>query len=267
MKIFFMGSARSASIQAIDICLEFSTIEFCVGGGSGLSTLKAACDARGIRFYSNEEFYDALSSGLINLTSIDCGVSFLFPNIIRNILIDSGVRIVNFHPGILPEYRGCATSCFFLLNSESDEWGVSAHLVDSGLDSGPLIRVRKFNFDPMRVNGIRLNFLALSEMKMLLREILSDFPDSLACKYSQKSDCNYFYYSKKDLEAAKQIHPTDSPDLIKKKIRAFWFPPFHGVNIRLGEGKSEVDTYTIINEEVLEEIAFLYDFYFSHLEG
>jgi methionyl-tRNA formyltransferase len=49
-------------------------------------------------------------------------------------------RIVNMHLGLSPYYRGTATNFYPLLNGEPEYVGATIHLVDAGIDSGPILR-------------------------------------------------------------------------------------------------------------------------------
>ena len=51
--------------------------------------------------------------------------------------------IINFHPAILPEYKGTAGYNVAILEGRSD-WGVSAHYVDAEIDTGEIIDVSMF---------------------------------------------------------------------------------------------------------------------------
>ena len=48
--------------------------------------------------------------------------------------------VLNVHPGILPKYRGASCCEWAILND--DPIGVTAHFMDEGLDSGPIILAR-----------------------------------------------------------------------------------------------------------------------------
>ncbi len=48
-------------------------------------------------------------------------------------------RMVNMHLGLSPYYRGTATNFYPLLNEEPEYVGVTIHLIDPGIDSGPII--------------------------------------------------------------------------------------------------------------------------------
>lgn len=49
--------------------------------------------------------------------------------------------VLNVHPGILPKYRG-ASCCEWAIYND-DPVGVTAHFMDAGLDSGPIIFTRE----------------------------------------------------------------------------------------------------------------------------
>lgn len=50
------------------------------------------------------------------------------------------IGTLNAHPGILPEYRGVDCPAWALLRREFDKVGCSAHWVDAGVDTGPILR-------------------------------------------------------------------------------------------------------------------------------
>lgn len=49
-------------------------------------------------------------------------------------------RMVNMHLGLSPYYRGTATNFYPLLNEEPEYVGATIHLLDAGIDSGPILR-------------------------------------------------------------------------------------------------------------------------------
>jgi len=49
-------------------------------------------------------------------------------------------RMVNMHLGLSPYYRGTATNFYPLLNEEPQYVGATIHLLDEGIDSGPILR-------------------------------------------------------------------------------------------------------------------------------
>ena len=55
-------------------------------------------------------------------------------------------QIINIHPSLLPKYPGLNTHKKVLENKDK-EHGVTVHLVDEGLDSGPIIGYAKVKVD------------------------------------------------------------------------------------------------------------------------
>ena len=60
------------------------------------------------------------------------------PRIIKeNILAIPKRGLVNCHPGLLPEYKGCTVVEWAIYNN--DPLGATCHFMDKGIDSGPII--------------------------------------------------------------------------------------------------------------------------------
>jgi phosphoribosylglycinamide formyltransferase-1 len=56
-------------------------------------------------------------------------------------------RVVNVHPSLLPEFPG-AHAIDDALASGTETTGVTVHLVDEGLDSGPILRQEAVPVEP-----------------------------------------------------------------------------------------------------------------------
>lgn len=54
--------------------------------------------------------------------------------------------VINLHPSILPKYRGRAPINWAIINGDS-ETGITAHFVDEGVDTGPIISQVKININ------------------------------------------------------------------------------------------------------------------------
>ena len=57
--------------------------------------------------------------------------------ILKKDVLNSGPKFVHFHPGIVPFYRG--STCFYYAILNEDECGVTAYIMQEGLDTGPII--------------------------------------------------------------------------------------------------------------------------------
>ncbi len=87
---------------------------------------------------------DTLNSGdtlaFLELAEVDTVVVY-GTNLIKAPLIDRWKgRMINLHLGLSPYYRGTATNFYPLLNEEPEYVGATIHLLDSGIDSGAILR-------------------------------------------------------------------------------------------------------------------------------
>jgi methionyl-tRNA formyltransferase len=64
----------------------------------------------------------------------------------RGVLDIPRVGTLNVHPGILPDYRGIDCAKWAILNREFDKVGVSVHWVEQGVDTGPILLRRVYQF-------------------------------------------------------------------------------------------------------------------------
>jgi len=81
-----------------------------------------------------------------NLEECDVFFSLFYNRIIPSKLITPNKNFFNFHAGILPQYRGSGTINWAIINQEK-ETGISLHKMDSGIDTGDLIEIRKISID------------------------------------------------------------------------------------------------------------------------
>lgn len=90
------------------------------------------------KFESREAFDEKLSK-IIKKENVDLVVLAGFMRILGSGFIRNfQSKIINIHPSLLPKYPGLNTHKKVLENKDS-EHGVTVHLVDEGLDSGPII--------------------------------------------------------------------------------------------------------------------------------
>tara|TARA_B100000575_G_scaffold290612_1_gene294631 strand:- start:1029 stop:1676 length:648 start_codon:yes stop_codon:yes gene_type:complete len=89
--------------------------------------------------YADRESYDQKLIEIIEQESVDFIVLAGFMRILGSDFINNFPnKIINIHPSLLPKYPGLNTHKKVLENKDK-EHGVTVHLVDEGLDSGPII--------------------------------------------------------------------------------------------------------------------------------
>jgi folate-dependent phosphoribosylglycinamide formyltransferase PurN len=57
----------------------------------------------------------------------------------RRVLESVPGTVINIHTGIIPQYRGLHGAYWALINDDPEKCGVSVHVVEAGVDTGPII--------------------------------------------------------------------------------------------------------------------------------
>jgi methionyl-tRNA formyltransferase len=61
------------------------------------------------------------------------------------------------------------------------------------------------------------------------------------------------YVTREEFEALRRVRPDDTPELLDRRIRAFWYPPHDGATLEVA-GR----TVTLIDRRLLQEAASSY---------
>jgi methionyl-tRNA formyltransferase len=76
-------------------------------------------------------------------------VIFTGGGLIRKSLLNITPKgVLNCHMGILPMYRGMDLPEWAILNGELDQIGCSVHIMESGIDTGPILSTHAFPIQP-----------------------------------------------------------------------------------------------------------------------
>lgn len=133
--------------------------------------------------------------------------AFIFPEEILNLK----TKFINFHPGILPNYKGSLSTVHSLINNEKFVGG-TWHYVDKGIDTGNIIKTVKTpskNFNAFTLNH-KIFFLGINCLKEVIKKVKSNY-FGIKQKKSGK-----FYYNK-----FPDINSLD----IKLQKKILYFPP------------------------------------------
>lgn len=82
---------------------------------------------------------------MASFSPYDIVISYGYRHIIPKRLIDQGVPIINLHTSLLPYNRGAHPN-FWAFYDDTPK-GVTVHLIDEGVDTGPIIAQREVVFD------------------------------------------------------------------------------------------------------------------------
>jgi len=114
-------------------------------------SIKNLCDKNNINYFTTNNLNNSKTLKRIKMTKADLIINLNVMKLIKkNFLKKINYKLINFHPGILPKYRGLYSTFYKLLNKEKF-FGMSAHYMEDKIDSGPIISVLK-----EKINGKNL---------------------------------------------------------------------------------------------------------------
>ena len=156
--------------------------------------------------------------------NFDIGFSVRYHRILKDKVIKRFKHgIVNLHGGLLPHYRGSSNHIFAILNNEK-KFGVSLHYINSGVDTGDIIKRKIFLiskdetgyslFKKVNIHGLKLFFDYLKNIKK--GKIHKETPQNLRLGKN---------YQIRDLRKMQNIklNKISKKNLIRK-LRAFYHP-------------------------------------------
>ncbi|TBH76179.1 methionyl-tRNA formyltransferase [Aquirufa nivalisilvae] len=189
------------------------------------------------------------TSTFIKDKSIDVLVSVNYLYIIDNQLIGHPSKFaINIHGSLLPKYRGRTPHVWAIINNES-ETGITAHVIDEGCDTGPILEQIQ-----VRIESEDTGNLILEKYKKLYFPILKDVLtkiESGSYQLTQQDDSLATYFGKRTPEDG-QINWNWQRERIRNWVRAQAFP-YPGAFSYL-QGKK-----LIIDELVFAERGFHFD--------
>ncbi len=136
---------------------------------------------------------------------------------------------INFHPTLLPKYRGRYLHPILINNDQ--ETGVTAHLIDANYDTGPIVKQIKYSvtpFDTVR-SLARKNLEAEIELVISVLEDISN--SSLHAQIQNDNEASEFFQARTPKDS--EIDPNKSLADLFYEIRAYdpeLYPAFFYVN-------------------------------------
>jgi methionyl-tRNA formyltransferase len=130
-------------------------------------------------------------------------------------------KLFNVHFSLLPNYRGCNTAVWPILNGEH-EHGVTLHCIDRGVDTGPVIAQRSFPLDDMTA------FDAYMACQRAGLDLVTDWIDRLISgDFAATPQSHGTTYPRDALDySLAEIDLSESAEQAMRRIRAFTFPAF-----------------------------------------
>lgn len=163
----------------------------------------------------------------LSTPDVDIGISVQYHEILKKRHIEHAKLIVNLHMAPLPEYRGCNQFSFAILDRVST-FGTTIHLLEEGIDSGPIIAERRFAVGPdVWVNDLYLK--TFTESVQLFRETLPSLVSGDFRPIAQESLIEARgtqLHLRREIEEIKKLELSWGKEKLERHIRATFMPGF-----------------------------------------
>ncbi len=188
--------------------------------------------------FSKKDLSNTLAAWVSN-NKLDMVLVFTFPwKISTDVLSLPGYGFINFHFGLLPQYRG-ADAIFWSIRNKEPYGGISIHYMDEGFDTGALIHVEKIPILPTDTYGMHSAKLANANIMVLQK--LMPLLLSGNTKGNKQTDVEANYYSKPQLKNIAIDWEKQSADEIVALVNACnpWnkgaYTMYNGMPLRITE--------------------------------
>jgi methionyl-tRNA formyltransferase len=171
-------------------------------------------------------------------------LSIYYPYIINNAVLGCvDFRAMNLHPSLLPEYKGCFSAPWVIINGEKQA-GITYHYITAEIDKGNIILQSGLIISPDDTGYSlyhKLITLGVTNFLEAFTKLLAGDPGQVQAEGGE--------YYKRDLPYGGYLDLSWSDEQIARFIRAMYFPPFKGAMLKV-EGNEDLEFLTI--EEYLE---------------
>lgn len=203
------------------------------------STIKIAKKA-GLKILNNKKLLKLCEKNTYDYI-ICAGTTIIIP---KEILNACKKGAINFHPSLLPKYRGRYSTVHAIFNGEKIS-GVTCHWINSEIDKGQIIDQKKIKIENFHTaKDLYENFTdeAFKLFKIVFKKILNNK------KINSKKSIFSTKYEKKNFPNKGEIDWNWNGKKILNFIRSMTYEPFEPPNFKLGKKK-----YYIVEEKLLKK--------------
>jgi methionyl-tRNA formyltransferase len=201
------------------------------------------CDERDVKCYHGVKVYSLEGIRLLHELSPDLIIMATFKQILKkNVIQLPPLGVINFHPSLLPQFRGPCPTTAALLNGEKIT-GVTVHYVTEDLDEGNILLQRSIDIQEIDNDGQLRQKLA-SLAGELVPECIDNFV-GLTPPVGVPQDHNLVSTAPKPTTEDGYLELATSIDAIQRKMRAL--NPLPGTSILVGGNRITVERYDILD--------------------
>ena len=202
------------------------------------------CDELGVNCYYGVKVSSNEGMELLRQLSPDLIIMATFKEILKeNVIRLPSLGVINFHPSLLPRYRGPCPTNTALLDGEKST-GISVHYVTDKLDEGNILVKRTIPIEETDYDGQLRQKLAVLAGE-LVPEIIEMFsgknrPSGIPQEHSLAS-----YAPKPPIEDG-YLEQSSDVEIIQRKMRAY--NPLPGTSILTQDKRIPVNRYALIQD-------------------
>jgi phosphoribosylglycinamide formyltransferase 1 len=168
-------SGEGSNLQAlIDQRLPVSAVASNKTGVRALARAEAAGIATGVfrlDDYAERTARDLAMAGWLAGRGVELVVCAGYMHLLTSAFLERfPERVVNVHPSLLPRFPG-TRALEDALEHGVDETGVTVHLVDDGVDSGPILRQEPVRVEPRETLAERIHAVEHRLLPEVVREL------------------------------------------------------------------------------------------------
>ena len=225
-----LAGNNSAAIQVLDLLLELQAEVLCLSPpdsdrASWQEALAPAATARGVTSLQPEDVNDPEIIGEIASFDASLLLSVYYTQIFRPPLIDAvSGPCINLHPSLLPRHRGVAPLIWAIIDGDNTT-GVTAHVIDPGIDTGPVLLQRKLPIH-LADTGAQLHDKAGRLVAAMCAELLRAHRNGADLSVG-RAQTGPATYRDRRVPAVNHLVWTDSRERIRNIVRAL-APPLPG---------------------------------------
>lgn len=172
---------------------------------------------------------------------VEVAVLVHYPVLLKAKTIARYKKVYNCHPGYLPFGRGFYPVPWAILDGTPA--GATVHEIDSErIDAGPVVYQEQVQYTEADT-ALSLHSRVREAEKRLVLKLLNALSTETLPVARAPSSARGTYHSRADFESARQMGSSWeglSAHTLGKYIRAFTFPPFPGLVLRMGDKDYEV---------------------------
>lgn len=170
-----LASGEGTNLQALlDDGLAVAAVASNVAGARALARAERAgvpAEAFPLAGYSDRVERDAAMASWLAARGVDLVVCAGYMHLLTEAFLERfPQRIVNVHPSLLPRFPG-AGAIEAALEAGVETTGVSVHVVDAGLDTGPVLRQEAVPVEPRETLVERIHAVEHRLLPEVVREL------------------------------------------------------------------------------------------------